>query len=420
MAAQLEGSAIVDGSGHPMAVYHFTPEMEFETFERGDIGFHFGTKEQAEKRGKNLKAESGRMFRVYLNIRNPYRVRLDLNTWWPSHIGLYLWSEDVLTNAEWSEIKGLDGRGYDTPGARRLREILSEKGIDGFVYPNMVEGAGDSYIALYDAQIVRTDVLPGDRQYSVSRTRYSVEDTAGDPAQAYSYEALVAKPDMKLTVIDDTHEYVANSQTRKEIVRRALENAADSGRMDHGGRISIYVPDIKSDVIVSGNSLKHGLDRRLQQNAAVTENVGKILQEAVRVNELVPKKQNAAGSYVLLGAAQGRSGRRYIVEFIVNSFDDTVKSVDVLYSLNTKKESAVLNAPSPAGNPLTVTDSKISIAWLLEIARENFPDVLPQSVLAHYGLSRPGTALGRPARNTDVKTAGQKPPTLGFWMRWRA
>ena len=145
-----------------------------------------------------------------------------------------------------------------------------------------------SYIALYDAQIVRTDVLPGDKQYSINRTRYSVEDTAGDPAQAYSYEALVAKPDMKLTVIDDTHEYVANSQTRKEIVRRALENAADSGRMDHGGRISIYVPDIKSDIIVSGNSLKHALDRRLQQNAAVTENVGKILQEAVQVNELVP------------------------------------------------------------------------------------------------------------------------------------
>ena len=87
--------------------------------------------------------------------------------------------------------------------------------------------------------------------------------------------------------------------------------------------------------------------------------------------------------------------------------------------LNAKKEPAAL-LPAITDESDTLTDSKISIAWLLEIARENFPDVLPQSVLAHYGISRPGTALGRPARNTDVKTAGQKPPTLGFWMRWRA
>ena len=129
-----------------------------------------------------------------------------------------------------------------------------------------------------------------------------------------------------------------------------------------------------------------------------------------------------------LRGADGETGyasdrnRRYaeICNKQLNAQRNCAGSVDVQCSLPIKRESAVLNAPSPAGNPLTVTDSKISIAWLLEIARENFPDVLPQSVLAHYGISRPGTALGRPARNTDVKTAGQKPPTLGFWMCWRA
>lgn len=149
-AARLEGTAVVDEDGHPIAVYHFTPEMDFETFERGDIGFHFGTEEQARKRGIDLKAASGRMFRAHLNIRNPYRVRLDLNAWWPSHIGLYLWADGAITDEQWDEIKSLDGRGYNAPGAQRLREMLEEKGIDGFVYPNGVEGDGDSYERLYD------------------------------------------------------------------------------------------------------------------------------------------------------------------------------------------------------------------------------------------------------------------------------
>lgn len=168
-AQRLQGTAITDETGAPLAVYHFTPETEFETFEKGDIGFHFGTKGQAMQRGKDMKAENGRMFRAYLNIKNPYHVRLDLNTWWPYHIGLYMYCEGVLTDAQWEEIQSLDGRGYDTPGAKRLREMLSEKGIDGFVYPNMVEGSGDSYIALYDEQIVRSDILP-------VKTRFSLDE----------------------------------------------------------------------------------------------------------------------------------------------------------------------------------------------------------------------------------------------------
>lgn len=180
-AQRLQGTAITDETGAPRAVYHFTPETEFETFEKGDIGFHFGTKGQAMQRGKDMKAEDGRMFRAYLNIKNPYHVRLDLNTWWPSHIGLYMYCEGVLTDAQWEEIQSLDGRGYDTPGAKRLREMLDEKGIDGFVYPNMVEGSGDSYIALYDEQIVRSEIQP-------VKGKFSASDTTADPVPEYLHE----------------------------------------------------------------------------------------------------------------------------------------------------------------------------------------------------------------------------------------
>lgn len=100
----------------------------------------------------------------------------------------------------------------------------------------------------------------------------------------------------------------------------------------------------------------------------------------------------------MIGAAKGTSGAEYIVEFVVNKFTDETVEVNLLYSENVKKEPAVLNAPAPTGNPLRITDSKISIACLLDIARDNFPDVLPENVLRHFGFSaRPDGKLGESA-----------------------
>jgi len=213
-----------------------------------------------------------------------------------------------------------------------------------------------------------------------------------------SYDALVNRPDMTVTEIDDTVQYAANGQTRKALVEQAIKNAAAIGKTDSNGGVSVHVDDIGRDVLLSRNSLKHGLDRRLQDNAAVTLNAGSILKNSVLINKLTPQIQNASESYVLLGAAKDKNGVPTIVEFVVNSFSNEVTSVDVLYSANAKKESAVLNAPSPTGYPLAVTDSTISIARLLDFARDYFPDVLPESVLRHYGFTeRPGGKLGESA-----------------------
>ena len=58
--------------------------------------------------------------------------------------------------------------------------------------------------------------------------------------------------------------------------------------------------------------------------------------------------------------------------------------MDVLYAINAKKESATLNASRFMAKPLSVTDSTISIAQLLDYVNIYFPDILPQSVLDHY------------------------------------
>lgn len=159
-AARLQETAIVDNNGAPIAVYHATGNMEFDTFAQGDTGFHFGTASQASKRAKSKSIKSGRMFRAYLAIKNPVRANHDIMGWHPGGTALYLRAIDILTDAECQEIQSLYhyGDDYDSPAAIRLREILESKGYDGIVYPNGYEGEGDSYMAFRDDQIIRSEI----------------------------------------------------------------------------------------------------------------------------------------------------------------------------------------------------------------------------------------------------------------------
>ena len=225
-----------------------------------------------------------------------------------------------------------------------------------------------------------------------------VEALEQEIERRYDYDTLISKPDMPLTVVDDTVQYAVDSLTRKDIVRQSKKNAAAIGRTNENGVVEIYVGDIGTNVALSTEGLKHGLDRRMQLLAPVTLKSGEILSNAIRINELIPRKETISTTYALLGAARGKRGELYIVEFVVNRYDNTVASMDVLYSVNTKKESAALNAPRLTAKPLSVTDSTISIAQLLELARDNFPDVLPESVLRHFGYdARPEGTLGESA-----------------------
>lgn len=254
------------------------------------------------------------------------------------------------------------------------------------------------------------------RENQAQKNTYLADGGAGK----YDYDALVSKPDINVVTIDDSVQYNADGHTRKNIIQTALKNAAKVGTQEEDGGVSIYVEDVGHNVKLYGTGLKHGLDRRLQQNAAVTLKTGELLKNAIRINELTPKKENTSGSYVLLSVAKNENNEPYVVEFVVNEFDNTVESMDVLYSLNAKKEPAVRNAPKSTGTPLLVTGSSISISELLDLSRSHFSDVLPESVLRHYGYaSRPEGKLGESALysrkvNSTIKgeTGVQSTPTV--------
>ena len=216
-------------------------------------------------------------------------------------------------------------------------------------------------------------------------------------ARDYSYAALAAKPDMQVTTVDDVVRYDADSKMRKDIIARAIAAAKKVGSTNENGNAVIHVDDTDTDVILSAKGLRHGLDRRFSTNAPVTLKAGEILKNAVRINELTPKKDTVDASYVLIGAAKNAKNEPYIVQFVVNRASNEVTSVDVLYSIGTKKEPAAL-LPEVTGVPATLTGSTISISNLLDYVNRYFPDILPESVLKHYGYTeRPSGELGESA-----------------------
>ena len=188
--------------------------------------------------------------------------------------------------------------------------------------------------------------------------RYSEKD--------YSYESMIAKPDMELTVMDGN---VPNN--RADIIHEAKKKAAKIGKVNAKDKtVSVFVDDVERDVVIGTDGLKHSLNRGkgLQNKhiGIVTLNAGEILKNSIRINELTPSKESANVSYVLIGASKDINNNLYIVRFVVNEYGNKLSSMDILYAINTKKESVVLNAPRYANNSLSETDSTISIAKLLD------------------------------------------------------
>lgn len=174
----LDVSQIVDENGEPLVVYHNTDlnswlnrENEgkpFHVFNAGRVEgtdfiklAHFGTKEQAERRTAHLvernklREELGMepgyevyQYAVYLNIRNPKRVK------------------DFGGNEEaWMDaaIKA------------------QEEGYDGLVYANEHEGKGDSYAVWNPAQIKSATENVGTFDGMNPDIRFHIE---GDPAMS--------------------------------------------------------------------------------------------------------------------------------------------------------------------------------------------------------------------------------------------
>ena len=277
---------------------------------------------------------------------------------------------NYMLNTEGQVIVDYDAIGGDTVYSREYGKTATSRQILNDIR-NYFNGARQSDLMRFHTE--DSDVL------------YSEGD--------YSYEALTSKDDMTITTL---HGIVPN--TRVDLVAEAKKNAAKIGKTNpKDGSVSVYVKDIAADVLLGTDGLRHGLRRAKNlpniANAIVMLNAGEILQHSIRINEMKPSQADATKSYVMIGTARHANGDLYIVRFVVNSFE--LASMDVLYAINAKKESATLNASRFKAKPLSVTDSTISIAQLLDYVNTYFPGILPKPVWEHYGYTqKPNGDLG--------------------------
>ena len=151
-----------DENGNLISLYHWASEI-FETFSKGEFGFHFGTLQAANERHLQFKEENpgisqGVYKEVILNITNPIEISDEAGEWNASWVALQLLEIGIISEQQYNDLSKLSGfnkNTYDNPAAKAVREILAQNGYDGIIYENLSEDAGSySLIALYPEQII--------------------------------------------------------------------------------------------------------------------------------------------------------------------------------------------------------------------------------------------------------------------------
>ena len=143
-----------------------------------------------------------------------------------------------------------------------------------------------------------------------------------------------------------------------------------------------------------------------EYTAMVSMHLEDYLKNAVKINEAIADENRKYDSDILLGYGQTESGEKIPAYFIVSKL--TTGQVELvefssLYSIRAKKivEDSAQSSQAFQGP----TSTKISISDLLDIVNETYSDILPKTVVEHYGNERRKTKLGesvkveRPAKS---------------------
>ena len=186
-------SKVVDAAGAPLVVFHGTLKS-FNNFSVGDVGFHFGTLNQAESRVRTLTQglpdEGKNIMPVYLAIKNPLRTP-DAGQWNDSNcvacmLGDMMVDDDAFAAAYERALN-------NSPPGQDFKGILEAMGYDGIVYANVgeetldfgEEAGDDSWIAFRPEQIKSAIGNCGDFDDANPDCRFSlVDDDEASTAEA--------------------------------------------------------------------------------------------------------------------------------------------------------------------------------------------------------------------------------------------
>ncbi len=135
--------------------YHGT-DAKFDRFDPAftdEVGFHFGSKEQAEARLRDKAAEEGRRrlpwplsrertIPVDIEAKKILDLKEDPNSFGGDLLSLRLLLDEHMPRSKYDEVQGMVKAGRDADATAAVRQWLTDEGYDVVRYPNKVEGAG--------------------------------------------------------------------------------------------------------------------------------------------------------------------------------------------------------------------------------------------------------------------------------------
>lgn len=193
-------SKVVNEDGSPMVVYHGT-NKDFDKFSKtADIGFHFGTVEQANNRNiidrfwsSARPKEGSNVMPVYIKLENPLRVK-DLKENWDLGLLREMVRLGVLSEEKMDSLRkeGNEKQNWKQLAVRTLKDL----GYDGLVYENIAEGRGDSYVVLEPNQIKSAIGNRGTFSTEEDNIIFDVNRLPAD--QIFPQEQLAKKPSLRV------------------------------------------------------------------------------------------------------------------------------------------------------------------------------------------------------------------------------
>lgn len=151
LEAWFAGSVVVDQNGQPLVCYHGT-RADFRQFTKGDIGFHFGTKDAAMARLADTGSADGKLMEVYLRITNPLDM-YDRPEWTDEWIYECLDPTGIMCLDPFLTEEQYDS--YLDQGTPAL-EVIRRHGYDGIRYRNDNEDAGSISWIAFDANQIKS------------------------------------------------------------------------------------------------------------------------------------------------------------------------------------------------------------------------------------------------------------------------
>jgi hypothetical protein len=297
----VRGSIGHDGlTDTPLIFWHGHGHSQpFDTIEKGQVGLHFGTREQAITRnvesGLSGTEATNRIIPLVTNMRKPLRVQdsgtftghtiakaiLEVQDGYvhpdnPSFLNTVLdrgspdaielkqqigqlskseikYLEDYVDNQANAGITRFDVLTADKARARSeeiykaakpLHVFLRSKGFDGIVYQNSVEGVGDSFIA-FDGKNVKHAVANkgtySSREASVLRQRawaYGAENKAQLKAQQSNWEQSIKDGDIYRSI--GVRNFLGDMAEDALHIRQATDEAREQG-IGHDAYYSQFV-----------------------------------------------------------------------------------------------------------------------------------------------------------------------------------